>query len=126
MNLAVQNQNVYSDAKAPTRDDRSREYQAFARITHRMHIIDADNPDMFAELASALHENQRLWNILAVDVASDANALPQKLRAQIFYLGEFTRFHSARVISEKLNPKILVEINTAIMRGLRPLEVVSK
>ncbi len=126
MNYAVHNRNPYSDVKAPIRDERSSEYLAFAKITHRLHVIDSEDLTAFADLASALHENQRLWNILAVDVAGDGNGLPKNLRAQIFYLSEFTRFHSARVIAEKLSPNILVEINTAIMRGLRPLEVIAK
>lgn len=126
MKFAVQYQNAYADVAAPIRDDRSKEYQAFARITHRLHGIDASDPDHFPALAAVLSENQKLWNILAVDVASDANTLPTKLRAQIFYLSEFTRFHTAKIISEKASPAILVEINTAIMRGLRPVDAVSK
>ena len=41
------------------------------------------------------------------------------MRAQIFYLAEFTQIHSARVLKREAEPGILVDINTAMMRGLK-------
>ena len=73
-------------------------------------------------LVTAIHENRRLWTILAGDVADDGNTLPEQLRAQIFYLAEFTGQHSAKVLSGKAGVEILIEINMAVMRGLRQQE----
>ncbi len=112
----------YFAAGSPGRDARSTEYQAFARVTRSLHLIDESDPTNFAALASALHENQRLWNIIASDVAFDSNPLPESLRARLFYLGEFTRIHAARVIAGNGSAAVLIDINTAIMRGLRPID----
>lgn len=67
---------------------------------------------------SALHENRRLWRVLAVDVADKGNALPQSLRAQLFYLNEFVGQHSSKVLQRKASADPLVDINMAMMRGL--------
>jgi flagellar protein FlaF len=107
---------AYAPAAAPIRTPRSTEYELFARITHRLRKTEGGT---FAALAAALHENRRLWTILAADVASDGNRLPGALRAQIFYLAEFTRQHSDKVLAGEAGTDPLIEINTAIMKGLR-------
>ena len=73
----------------------------------------------FNGLATAIHDNRRLWTLLAGDVADEGNTLPQGLRAQIFYLAEFTLHHSPKVLDGSASADVLVEINTAVMRGLR-------
>ena len=47
------------------------------------------------------------------------DALPQPLRAQIFYLAEFTLQHSRKALTDGLPFAPLIDINTAMMRGLR-------
>ena len=47
-------------------------------------------------------------------------ALPDDLRARIFYLAEFTDQHTRKVLNGRDTAGPLIEINTAIMRGLRP------
>jgi flagellar biosynthesis activator protein FlaF len=106
-------------AAAPIRTTQSAEYEVFARITRRLHTAAEVGNHDFAALVAALHDNRRLWTILAAEVADEANALPRALRAQIFYLAEFTARHTARVLSREAGPEVLIEINTAIMRGLR-------
>ncbi|MGB0497875.1 MAG: flagellar biosynthesis regulator FlaF [Rubricella sp.] len=95
---------------------RAVEYEAFARVTA---ALGTAKSGPFAALATALHENRRLWDMLAADIAGDANELPVELRARIFYLAEFTRLQTGRILAGEAEPDILVEINTAIMRGLR-------
>lgn len=119
MNIAALAHSTYSDAQAPIKTERSTEYQVFAQITHRLSKAKHGGIKEFVELASAIHENRRLWNILAVDVADDENNLPQDLRAQIFYLAEFTEVYSSRVLAKEVGTEALVDINTSIMRGLR-------
>jgi flagellar protein FlaF len=60
---------------------------------------------------------------MAVDVADKDNSLPSSLRAQIFYLAEFTELHSSKVINEDANVDVLIEINTAVLRGLNKMQV---
>jgi flagellar protein FlaF len=57
--------------------------------------------------------------MLAADVAEPDNGLPQELRARIFYLAEFTADHSRKVLRGGETVDALVDINTAMMRGLR-------
>ena len=116
LNLA---QSAYATARSPVRTPRSTEYEAFARITHHLKEAAARGRMGFAHLAEAIHGNRRLWSMLASDVADANNGLPQDLRARIFYLAEFTNHHSRLVLNGEAEITPLIEINTAIMRGLR-------
>ncbi|MBI1417329.1 MAG: flagellar biosynthesis regulator FlaF [Limimaricola sp.] len=117
MNATSQALRAYSPAAATAvRTGRSIEHQLFSQITSRLR--DAAASGNFPKLAAALHDNRRLWTVLAADVADDDNALPATLRAQIFYLAEFTAHHTARILTEGATPTPLIEINCAIMAGL--------
>ena len=119
MNALNMAQTAYATTQSPIRTPRSTEYEAFARVTHRLKDASQKGRAGFAQLAEAIHSNRRLWTLLAGDVADDANALPRALRAQIFYLAEFTNHHSTLVLNGEGDVDVLIEINTAIMRGLR-------
>ena len=116
MNMA---KTAYAASQNTVRTPRRIEYEAFARITHRLKASAEKGRDGFGQLAQAIHENRRLWTLLAADVAEDRNGLPSDLRARIFYLYEFTNQHSRKVLQEPDEVAVLVEINTAIMRGLK-------
>ncbi|PWE32370.1 flagellar biosynthesis regulatory protein FlaF [Maritimibacter sp. 55A14] len=122
MNASRTAQMGYGAATAPIRTPRGTEYEAFARITHRLRAAAETGGTGLSQLAEALHENRRLWTILAADVAEPGNSLPPQLRAQIFYLAEFTIKHSGEILRGKADAAPLIEINTAIMRGLRQRE----
>lgn len=110
---------AYSGNSAPIRTPRGAEYEVFARVTHGLTSAIRDQKPGLAAMAEALHENQRLWTVLAADVVEPGNGLPEALRGRLFYLAEFTRQHSRKVLSGAARADILVEINTAVMRGLR-------
>lgn len=112
-------QTAYATPGTPARTLRGIEYDLFARVTHRLKASQAHGRDDFTLLAQALHENRQLWAALASDVAEPGNALPQGLRAQLFYLYEFTEQHSAKVLEGTASAEVLIDINTAVMRGLR-------
>ncbi|MEM8869771.1 MAG: flagellar biosynthesis regulator FlaF [Pseudomonadota bacterium] len=112
-------QSAYASATAITPSSRDSEYRAFAEVTRRLAVTDISDPTAFPRLAEAVQLNQRLWGILAADVAEPGNGLPDAVRAQIVYLAEFTRQHSSKVLREKASPEVLIGINTAIMKGLR-------
>lgn len=117
MNAIRQAENAYSQDSQPLRTNRRTEYEAFARITHRLKSASTRLADR-TELANALHQNRRLWATLAADVAIEQNALSPDLRARLLYLAEFTRRHSSLVLrGAPVDP--LLEINTSIMSGLR-------
>ena len=109
---------AYARPEAPHRDYRALEYDLLARATKALSVSRGQDVD-YAKLLTALDENQRLWSTLAADVAEPENGLPQKLRAQLFYLYEFTAHHSRAVRDSKASVDVLIDINTAVMRGLR-------
>ena len=110
---------AYARPQAPARTPRSVEYDLLARITQRLsQAWDARKKD-FPALAAAVDDNTRLWSTLAADVASPGNGLPQPLRAQLFYLFQFTEAHGRKVLAGTASVEVLVDINTAVMRGLR-------
>lgn len=120
MNAHLTAQRAYAQTAAPIRTPRGLEYEAFARITHRLKA--ASESDNLSTLASAIHLNRQLWMLLASDVADPGNGLPSDLRARIFYLSEFTMQHSRKVLRRETDAQPLIDINTAMMRGLRQQE----
>lgn len=119
MNAQRAAQQAYASSTSPHRTSRGTEYEVFSRITRRLHGAVQASPQNFSSLVQALHENRELWTLLATDVADKDNKLPAPLRAQIFYLAEFTNHHTRLVLSQDASADVLVEINTAVMRGLR-------
>ncbi len=110
---------VYARPEAPQKTPRSLEYELLARATQHLSQAYAARKECYSGLVAALDENQRLWSTLAADVADPSNSLPSKLRAQLFYLYEFTVHHSRAVREDSGSIGVLVDINTAVMRGLR-------
>ena len=128
MTATIMAQRAYGAAARPLRTARGTEYELFAEITAALAVAGrqpAQDEDYeakgrrFTALVDAVYRNRRLWTALAGDVASKENALPSQLRAQLFYLAEFTESHSRAVLrGADVGP--LVEINRAVMQGLRP------
>lgn len=110
-------QTAYAAAATPVRTQRGTEYAAFQTVTARLNKARRDGVPM-TERATALHDNRKLWTILASDLADGDNGLPQSLRAQLFYLAEFSLLQSRKALNDAEALGALVEINTAVMRGL--------
>jgi flagellar protein FlaF len=104
---------------APTRSARGSEYAVFAQVTRRLAAADEADRAAYPRLAEAVIDNQRLWGTLAEDLMLESNVLPVALRAQLISLAEFVRRHSLAVLRGQAKVAALVDINTAIMRGLR-------
>lgn len=113
----LQAQNAYGHSTAALRGSKETEYEIFTKITKDL-VAAAQNPDDFTAMLNALTRNERLWTILAKDVASEDNLLPQATRAQIFYLYEFTVHHSNLIRNGGGQISSLIEVNRTIMRGL--------
>lgn len=110
-------QTAYAASATPVRTQRGTEYAAFQKVTARLNQALRQNAPM-SERAAALHENRKLWTILASDLAEGDNGLPQALRAQLFYLAEFSLLQSRQALKDVAALEALVDINTAVMRGL--------
>lgn len=110
---------AYSPTSAPVLSPQSVEYEALARVTHHLKKNATGRFEDFPALARAIHHNRRVWTTFASAVADYNNALPADLRARILYLAEFTLLHSQKVLAREESPDPLIDINTAIMKGLR-------
>ena len=115
MNATLQAQQAYAPARPTIQPPRAIEAHIITDITARLSRETANYP----ALVSAVHDNRRMWTTLAVDVADANNGLPAPLRAQIFYLAEFTEHHSKRFLRGEVDLTALIDINTAILRGLK-------
>ena len=118
MNVTEQARQAYAPTQVSIRTERSVEAQLISQITSRLRKAATAQPDDFPALVAALHDNRRMWTTMAAGVADNDNALPSQLRAQLFYLAEFTALHSQKVLRGKAEPTALIEINTAVLRGL--------
>ena len=120
MPLATSNARAaYGRREGPVRTNRSQEYDLLAHCTQQLAMAWTNRKSDFASLAVALTENLQLWSALAADVAEARNGLPAPLRAKLFYLYEFTASHTRAVLDHRGSVEVLVDINTAVMRGLR-------
>jgi len=107
----------YAPTATPLKSARRAEYEVIARITSR--LTAAIKEKDFNKLIAAMHENRTLWRKLGQSVASPDNLLPDDLRARLIYLSEFTEHHTRKAIQREVSATPLVEINTAILRGLK-------
>lgn len=109
----------YARVHASTRQPKDLEYDLLARAAQRLQSGWRDRTINFGGLIAAIDENERLWIALASDVAIPENGLPSELRAKLFYLYEFVTQHSTGLRNGKGSVEVLIDINTAVMRGLR-------
>jgi flagellar protein FlaF len=115
-------QSAYAPASPATHTPRDVEYHAFAYVTGLLAAardVAHDAPGRVSRLAEAMFENVRLWMALAADAASDGNQLPAELRAQVIGLANFSRAHMGRVLAGADSVDALIEVNMAVMKGLR-------
>ena len=119
MNAITQAMRGYADNAASTRNERRTEYEAIARITKQLRDRAVTAKRDFPAYVDALHRNQQLWTTLIVDIADEGNPLPKDLKARLAYLADFTRHHTGRILRENASVLPLLEINMAVMRGLK-------
>lgn len=104
---------------APVRSARSIEYELLARTTQRLQESWARRESAFGDLARAVADNTILWASLGADLVEPGNGLPPELKARLFYLYQFSEQHGQKVLAGLGDAGVLVEINMAVMRGLR-------
>lgn len=106
----------YGAAVAIARDPRSLEHEAIRRATAAL-LSAREGP--FPALAAAVHRNRLLWAHLGAQAADPANALPPELRARLLWLARYAADRGSHVLREKGGVEDLVEVNRAVMQGLR-------
>jgi flagellar protein FlaF len=109
----------YLQNVSSTRSERRTEYEVIARITHRLRDAAQRAKRDYPGYVAALHDNRKLWQAFAIDVSHKDNQLPDELRARIFYLSEFTEKHTQDILRNKASVVPLLEINLALLRGLK-------
>lgn len=122
MSIAAHAHSTYGFSTHAIKTARDIEYGVLARATralqeHQPAAMRAQR--VTAEFAQALVDNQRLWTAFAVDLSHPDNGLDESLRARLLYLAEFTLRHTTTVLAGEASARVLIDINTAVMRGLR-------
>ncbi|RNF34661.1 flagellar biosynthesis regulator FlaF [Paracoccus methylarcula] len=101
----------------PVRSDRDTEYAMLSRVTSMLRRASASG-DIRVQI-EAVGKNNQLWTILAADLASEGNALPDDLRARLLSLASFSLRHGHAVLVRKATVNALIDVNMSIMKGLR-------
>jgi flagellar protein FlaF len=110
----------YSQINRQTGSDRQIELQLFSRITAKLRVQDRIYSGFLtADLAQALVENARLWNLIFIDLSNAENRLPVALKASLIELSEFTQYHTQEVLRGEADFGVLIDINTNIINGLK-------
>ena len=110
----------YTQHRSSTQSNRRTEYDVVAQITHRLREAAQKARKDYPGYVAALEDNRKLWQVFAIDVLNKDNPLPPELKARIFYLAEFTDEHTKKILREKQSVLPLLEVNMAILRGLKP------
>lgn len=109
---------AYAQAQKSNLAPRDAEYNAFAMATRALLAAEkADRSDVNV-LVDAINKNRTLWRLLAKDCASEANQLPEMLRAQIINLSRWVNSYSSDVIRKSESVAPLVDVNRIMMDGL--------
>jgi flagellar protein FlaF len=119
MDVAAKAANGYRAVRLHTDSPRSIEAQLFAEITAGLVRAQRAGKPGFQALVAALHNNRTLWEALLADLALDSNALPTPLKAQLIQLGHFVRQFTARVLKGEDDVQALIDVNNAVLEGLR-------
>lgn len=120
MNATLQAKSAYTSNQTAIRTPRSIEAQLLGTVTAELR--NASSKKEYRKIVSALHRNRQMWTTFAVNIADNDNELPDQLRAQLFYLSEFTEHHSQKVLKGEADVSALVDINMSILKGLTGVE----
>ncbi|MCZ0962059.1 flagellar biosynthesis regulator FlaF [Paracoccus benzoatiresistens] len=99
------------------RTPRDAEYEVLSRVTRMLRQAAEDNHGR--DLIAAVHKNNQMWTILAADLASSGNGLPDEVRAGLLSLASFSLRHGHLAMAGKAKIDPLIDINMSVMRGLR-------
>ncbi|MDP5308778.1 flagellar biosynthesis regulator FlaF [Paracoccus spongiarum] len=99
------------------RNARDAEYDVISRVTRLLR--QSDRAGRTGEAITAVHRNNELWTLLATDLADPGNSLPDQTKAGLISLASFAIRHGHAVLSGEATTDALIDINMAIMKGLR-------
>lgn len=108
----------YGSARSPAKDPRTVEAALLSRITARLHEANRGRKIDYPTLVSALDDNRHFWSLIAIDLASEGNRLPDTLRASLISIAGFVLSHTVSVLSSEAVVDPLLDINRAVITGL--------
>lgn len=109
---------AYQQAAQRAEQPRDIEYRLLGDVTRALMDAAKLDPKDFAGRIDALDWNRRVWAALANDCASEGNALPQAVRAQIISISIWVSRHTSAVMRCEAEIEPLIDINRTIMQGL--------
>lgn len=109
---------AYATVSSSILGTRDIEQRVFRQTNGRLMAV-RDDPDApFTDMAEAVHVNTKLWTMLAVDVFSDENTMPETLRAQIASLALYAQKTGRAVLRRETPVDELIDLNNTIIAGL--------
>jgi flagellar protein FlaF len=109
---------VYGNTGRAIGSDRDVEVKVFQTAISNLKPFTGPDFKLNSEAAHALSENLRLWDILTVDLINPDNDIADGLSNQLIELGRFVRAHTHALYNGRGSVDVLVDINTAILKGL--------
>lgn len=109
---------AYGQVTQRTASERGLELALFEQVTHGLELSHSNNGINPGQWGDAIHRNMQLWSLIAVDLLSPANALPNDTKRSLLSLSEFVRRTSLQILSGHKGIADLIEINRTIMAGL--------
>ena len=115
----TQSNQAYKSSQKLGAGARQTEARALLEAARRLSIVQPDSDD-FSEYRAALRLNWRFWTIIQSDIASEENALPSEIKANVMSLSIFIDKHTVGALAEPDTGKldVLIEINRNIASGL--------
>ena len=110
----------YGQINRQTGSDKQIELQLFSRVTAKLRAENKVYEGVLtSELAQALVDNAKLWNLIFIDLTNVENRLPVALKSRLIELSEFTQHHTQEVLRGAADFDVLIDINTNIIDGLK-------
>ena len=108
---------AYQRVSQVTESPRQSEYRLLGAVSRELaaSLVDVENPGRRRE---ALDWNQQIWITFMLDCGQAENALPATLRARIISLGLWVARYTEKAMFSDLEVQPLIDVNTAIMKGL--------
>lgn len=119
MNAHTKARNIYAASFVTTKTPRSIEFAIMAKVTRQLQSAAAERSTDFPRFVTALDQNRRLWSMFTTDLLDADNKLDQTLKVQLIELGAFVQKHTTQILAQQAPVKPLLEINAAILRGLK-------
>lgn len=109
---------AYGQVTQRTATDKGIELALFEQITQALEVVQADKGANPGEWGDAIYRNMQLWSLIAADLLTPENALPNETKAGLISLSEFVRRTSMKILAGAEGLADLIEVNRTIMAGL--------